>query len=386
MNDPKYIPGRVSIIIPTYNYAPYIRDCIKSVFNQNYDDIEIIVVDDGSSDNTKKEISSFKRHITYIYQNNQGLSAARNTGIRYCTGEYIQFLDSDDLLGLNSIKQKVDFFVKHPEAKIIVGPSKHFIKINSKGFPKTKGAWHILKTDLDVHLCYYNIAPPHAFLCRREVIARTGFFNTELKACEDYDYWLRANVINGYTPNYCANSMVYYRQHAESMSKNIKNQLIHDIRLQKKLHTNLFINGNYSSSNELASKLAFVAGLAYTIVKLFKNNVHMELIPELDDLLNTAIKDIFNRHSERLLKLDITSRMYLFILLNALSTKKVQPVTEKYLDLVLQSVGISCFKSLFSNLILMLTIRDNRWGEKLRIIKHSSYWYMNSIFNSLGIR
>src|SRR5688572_26287098 len=94
-------PARISVVIPCYNHGKYLGRAIQSVLDQHYDDIEIIVVDDGSVDETKSETAKFS-NVKYIYQQNQGLSAARNTGIAASTGNYLVFLDADDWLAENA--------------------------------------------------------------------------------------------------------------------------------------------------------------------------------------------------------------------------------------------------------------------------------------------
>ena len=96
---------KVSVIIPAYNYGRYLGDCIESVLNQTYKDIEIIVVDDESTDDTKEVASKYP--VKYIWQMNKGLSGARNTGIKEATGEYIMCLDSDDKLVPAAIEEHV---------------------------------------------------------------------------------------------------------------------------------------------------------------------------------------------------------------------------------------------------------------------------------------
>lgn len=93
----EYEPGLVSVIIPTYNRADLVCEAIQSVLDQTYQNFEIIVVDDGSTDDTKQVLTLYKDKIIYIYQQNQGGSAARNTGLKHSKGEYISFVDSDDL-------------------------------------------------------------------------------------------------------------------------------------------------------------------------------------------------------------------------------------------------------------------------------------------------
>ena len=107
----------VSIIIPAYNVEKYVQEAIDSALSQIYKDIEIIVVDDGSTDNTKKVLNPYikKGQIHYIYQENKGLSSARNTGIRAAKGGYIAFLDSDDLFLPEKMQRQVDFLEKHQE-------------------------------------------------------------------------------------------------------------------------------------------------------------------------------------------------------------------------------------------------------------------------------
>ena len=97
----------VSVVIPTYNYAKYIAAAINSVLKQSYRNIELIVIDDGSTDDTADVIAIYEGKLRYYFQKNQGLSAARNKGIELSNGRYIQFLDSDDILGADSIRSKV---------------------------------------------------------------------------------------------------------------------------------------------------------------------------------------------------------------------------------------------------------------------------------------
>src|SRR5690349_3602213 len=88
---------KVSVIIPTYNRAQFIARAVDSVLEQTYKDFEIIVIDDGSSDNTQEILKAYEGKIRYVYQQNKGISAARNRGIQEAKGEYIAFLDSDDV-------------------------------------------------------------------------------------------------------------------------------------------------------------------------------------------------------------------------------------------------------------------------------------------------
>ena len=109
----------VSIIIPTYNYATYLPTAVQSCLNQTYKSIEIIVVDDGSTDGTKDVVKEFNDSVIYFYQKNSGVSAARNKGLELAKGDYLAFLDSDDYLTNNSIEIKLDILKKYPDIGIV---------------------------------------------------------------------------------------------------------------------------------------------------------------------------------------------------------------------------------------------------------------------------
>lgn len=273
---------RVSVIIPTFNYARFLKDCIESVLRQSCQPVEVIVIDDGSQDNTSEVVNQFGKKVKYIYQENKGLSAARNTGLRLCSGDYIQFLDSDDLLGDSVIEQKVRFLKANPHISIAVCRNYLYFSYKSDGGPKVGGQWFLHRANLDVHLMFANIAPPHAFFINRAVVEDVGFFDEELKACEDYDYWLRA-ALRGYVPNYCRNGVVYYRRHAESMSAKLFNQYYHDALLNFRVFSNFFETGLANISS--AHWLAFWAGLLTTCGRLELRQHFMH-----DDLCSLALK------------------------------------------------------------------------------------------------
>ncbi len=109
----------VSIIIPTYNYAIYLSTAIQSCLNQTYKPIEIIIVDDGSTDDTKEVVKKFDDRIIYFYQKNGGVSAARNKGLELAKGNYLAFLDSDDYLTSDSIELKMEILKKYPDIGIV---------------------------------------------------------------------------------------------------------------------------------------------------------------------------------------------------------------------------------------------------------------------------
>jgi len=178
----------VSVIIPTFNRAWSISKAVDSVLEQDYPNIELIVVDDGSTDNTENILLSYSDSIHLIQQENKGVSMARNTGISAASGELIAFLDSDDYWYPEKISAQVDFFNAHPKAFICqtdeiwvkngvrVHPKKHHKKLNGMIFTPSLG------------LCLIS---PSAVMIRKNLFDRVGVFDESLPACEDYELWLR---------------------------------------------------------------------------------------------------------------------------------------------------------------------------------------------------
>jgi len=180
----------ISIIIPAYNRAWIIKEAIDSVLAQNFYDFELIVVDDGSSDNTLEILSSYRNKIKVIKQINRGVSAARNKGILSSSGDYIAFLDSDDIWLPGKLETQFEFFKNNPEALICqteeiwikngkrMNPGKRHKKVSGMFFEKS------------LELC---LVSPSAVMMKRSLFDLVGLFDESLLACEDYDLWLRVN-------------------------------------------------------------------------------------------------------------------------------------------------------------------------------------------------
>jgi glycosyltransferase involved in cell wall biosynthesis len=186
-----HYPVKVSVILPTYNRARYIGDSIRSVISQTYTNIEIIVVDDGSNDDSGKIISSFQdSRIKYFYQENQGRSVARNYALRIARGEYITFQDSDDLYLSNKIELQVNYLDTHPETAMVYTSAYCIdgegITLNYKyeatvsGFIYKKIAFFLPVT----------ITLP-TVMARREVFDKVGGFDEKMHRFEDTDMWRR---------------------------------------------------------------------------------------------------------------------------------------------------------------------------------------------------
>lgn len=179
---------QVSVVIPTYNRAVQVFKAVDSVLSQTFRDFEVIVVDDGSTDNTEFVLKAFGNKIQYIYQPNGGVSRARNTGIKAARAGLIAFLDSDDLWLPHKLQAQVDFFAANPSA-MWQQTEEVWIRQGRRVNPKkrhTKLEGRIFKESLG--LCLIS---PSAVMLRRELFDEFDLFDEKLPACEDYDLWLR---------------------------------------------------------------------------------------------------------------------------------------------------------------------------------------------------
>ena len=181
----------VSVIIPTYNRRDLVREAIASVLAQTYQDFELIVVDDGSEDDTAEVVHEFAQEcsrIRYIFQQNRGVSAARNRGVALGSGELLAFLDSDDLWQPRKLETQVAFFTSHPEVQICQTEEiwlRNGVRVNPHN-KHCKTGGDIFARSLE--LC---LVSPSAAMLRRKLFERMGGFDESLPACEDYDLWLR---------------------------------------------------------------------------------------------------------------------------------------------------------------------------------------------------
>ena len=178
----------VSVVIPTYNRCEWLSRAIDSVLGQTYTRFELIVVDDGSTDETSDLLKAYGRNIRVIRQENTGVSGARNAGIRTARGELIALLDSDDSWLPEKLEHQVNFFRSSADAMICqteeiwirsgkrVNPKKRHRKFSGMIFEKT------------LPLC---LVSPSAVMMRASLFREVGLFDEDLPACEDYDLWLR---------------------------------------------------------------------------------------------------------------------------------------------------------------------------------------------------
>jgi len=213
----------VSVVIPCYDQARFLHEAIESVLAQSYPHLECVVVDDGSHDNTS-EVAARYPGVTLVRQENAGLSAARNTGLRHSSGAYLVFLDADDRLLPNALADGLAAFAEHPEAAFVAG---HHRPIDSDGVPMSAGIDGAPVYPVDHHyreLLRDNfISMPGTVMFRRPVFEIVGGFTEGVDASADYDLYLR---IARDLPISCHDSVVgEYRRHEGAMSRDPERML-----------------------------------------------------------------------------------------------------------------------------------------------------------------
>ncbi|MCJ7626506.1 MAG: glycosyltransferase family 2 protein [Anaerolineaceae bacterium] len=212
----------ISVIIPVYNGELYLAEALKSIFNQNYDPLEIIIVDDGSTDKTAEVAAGFGDTLHYIYQENCGPSAARNQGLRVAQGSLVAFLDGDDLWSDNKIELQLKKFNNNPSVEIVIGKTQQ-IRLLESG--NGNGFIPFLDPNLMLNLS-------SAMICK-SAFDKAGLFDETLLFCEDMDWFLRAReqdlsfIIHD-------DITLYYRKHTQNITLQHQQLISYQLKVFKK--------------------------------------------------------------------------------------------------------------------------------------------------------
>jgi len=224
----------VSVVIPAYNAMNYLPETVESVLRQSFTDFEVLIIDDGSSDHIVQWASQIADHrVRLISQENQGVSAARNTGITQAHGEYIAFLDADDLWELTKLEKQVRCLDNNPTVGLV---HTWMLLVDEQG----KSTGRVMKSngegDIWKQLVERNIIACPSVIVRRCCFEAVGIFDINLRSNEDWDMWLR--IASRYPFAVIKEPLAYYRQLPGSLSKNcqVMEQAFHRV-IEKAFHS-----------------------------------------------------------------------------------------------------------------------------------------------------
>ncbi len=208
----------VSIVVPNYNYGQFVCEAVESALAQSYKAIEVIVVDDGSTDDSAKKLQRFGPRIQVISQSNQGLSAARNRGMQASRGELIAFLDADDLFHSGKISEQVSYLYRHEQVSLLAtgveqGEAPTWAGLSSRC--DLSRSVPLTRNDLILRTQFL----PSSVIMRTAVFRELGGFNPVLQAFEDREYWIR--IAKRFGVAKLVAPWTFYRTQHVSMSHNV---------------------------------------------------------------------------------------------------------------------------------------------------------------------
>lgn len=229
----------VSIVIPCYNGAKYLAEAIDSALTQTHPPSELIVVDDGSIDHSHEVCARYPA-VKYLYQKNQGVAAARNTGFHASQGEYLLFLDQDDRLLPDAIAIGIHALEAHPDCGFVFG---NYHSINEAGERQPLPPPPIIKTaTYATSLACQHLIPPAGMLFRRSALTAIGGFDPTTVPADDYDIWLR---MARQFPIHCHNQILFeYRRHDTNQSSKAAQMLVAELKTLDRQWQDIQRSGN----------------------------------------------------------------------------------------------------------------------------------------------
>lgn len=239
-------PPLVSVIVPAYNAARYVEDAVDSVLRQSYPHVEVIVVDDGSTDETPDVLARLMLRdprVSVVHQENRGLPGARNTGLARAAGEFLVFLDADDLLVSDKVERQLVYLLARPDVDLVYSD---YVMASEDLRPLSHERTGKRRSLREVYT-YVNVFPVMAALLRTTLARRVGGFDPSLRAFEDWDFWLRCERAGTFA--YLPGAVCVYRQHDAQMHRNFPLMWTNVVRMAEKN----FGRGSVESRTVLAS-------------------------------------------------------------------------------------------------------------------------------------
>ena len=238
----------VSVIVPCYSVTPYVAEAIESILAQSYQDLEIIVINDGCPDsvNLERILAPYRERLRYIRQENVGVSAARNTGIRAAASEFVAFLDADDVWEPHYLAEQMAYLASHPETDVVYPDAVYFGEgpLAGRRFMEScPSAGPVTIASLIQERCCVFIS----VLARRTALLRAGLFDPAMSRAEDFDFWLRILKTGGRI-GYHTRPLVRYRKRNTSLSAESLPMLAGQLHAIGKLEHSASLSGEERSA------------------------------------------------------------------------------------------------------------------------------------------
>lgn len=259
----------VSVIIPAFNSSKFIASTIKSVLQQSYSRIEIIVIDDGSTDNTAKILKKLNSKKTrYFYQKNKGLSFSRNRGLQLAQGKYIAFMDHDDFWYPDKIEKQLDIFRKKRKVGLVYTDG-FITNLQGKVYQRFFSLQKPYKGKVTIDLINGNVIPWSSVMIRHNILAPFPPFRKQLYIAEDYDFLLRVSLKTEF--DYVDKPLIRYQRHETNLSKKEHRSLEEKLWVLEN-----FLKGSSSDNiKRIAERRLAEIYLEYCLVLLVAGNIRI---------------------------------------------------------------------------------------------------------------
>jgi glycosyltransferase involved in cell wall biosynthesis len=334
----------ISILIPCYNSEQYLAETIKSALAQTWKNIEIIIVDDGSTDNSLSVAKSFESSIVkVISQENKGASAARNRALRECQGDFIQYLDADDLLAPNKIELQIKLLGKHDSQFVASGEWARFYQMPTEALFVSQPLWKDM-SPVEWLICAWQehlMMHPSAWLVSRQITDKAGLWNKNLSLNDDGEYFARV-VLASEGVKFCQGAKTYYRSgNTDSLSGS----------KSEKARKSEFLSLSLGTSNLLARENSpRTRHACATVWQRFIYEVYPD-VPELSQQAALKVKE--------------------------LGGSKIKPIGGKMFEFSSHLIGWQKAKELQS-LVYKYGYRNAAWGWKIAKLKERIKYNSNS--------
>lgn len=253
----------ISVIIAAYNAEKFIKETIDSVLEQTFQNFEIIVVDDGSTDGTADVVKAFNDvRIKYIYQENASQAMARNKGISISSGEFLAFLDADDVWTSDKLEKQIKIFENKQVGLVYTA----FSLINENGNKIPSKNVRFYRGKVSEKLCLSNFVTNSSVMVRKSVLADNNLlFRADRKGTEDWDLWLRLSIVTEF--EFVEEPLLKYRQYSSSVSKN--GELMFRSHMTTINEFRDFVNEKKPENKDILMKLSFKAEAIYEFCYAF---------------------------------------------------------------------------------------------------------------------